>query len=585
MTIIRVYKKFKRIFSKRQMRRIFELVLLMVIGGCLETISVTMIVPFMKLVSNQEEAAQKWYIVYLYKLFDLNDYSSILAFLAILIAVSYLLKNVYVVLENYIQYRFVYGNMVDTQRRLLETIMKKPYEYFMWINTGELVQIVQDNTVNTFLLLANMLSLMTEIVVSCMIIGAVIIISPLLSVVILIVLFIVLAIINTVITPKAKKAGENYIRTGAEMNKWLLESVKGIKEIKLNDKSSFFVKHYWQFGQKYASSIRTNQTLSIIPKGIIETLAMGSLFLTLAIMIGSGEQMNSLLPTLTAIAFAAIKLIPSINKISVYNTALLYYEPMLDRLIVNIADLNSVADQRHKEDNTDVLVNSINLTNEVSFKDVFYNYPNTESDIFDNLNLKIQSGEVVGIVGASGAGKSTLIDLLAGLLSPRQGVITVDGANIHHNLKKWQSQIGYVSQSTYLIDSSIRDNVAFGIESDQIDDNMVRKALEKASLLEYVENLPDKLETKIGEQGVRISGGQRQRIGIARALYRNPKLLIFDEATSALDTETEKTIVESIANLKGQITMVIVAHRLSTLKSCDHIYRINNRNISLEKIE
>lgn len=290
-----------------------------------------------------------------------------------------------------------------------------------------------------------------------------------------------------------------------------------------------------------------------------------------------------LIPQLSAFAVAAIRVMPGTNRINTYLSEIAYAQPCLDYLYENLTanmkmDVNGsvtglTADGQGQAART-------SLQDKIVLDHITYAYPNTDKNIFTDAHMEVKKGQSVGIMGPSGAGKSTVVDILLGLLRVQAGTITCDGVDIFDNYADWLGKIGYIPQSIYLIDESIRDNIAFGIDADQIDDKRIWEVLEEAQLKDFVQELPEGLDTTIGDRGVRISGGQRQRLGIARALYHNPEILVFDEATSALDSDTEKAVMDAINSFHGRKTMVIIAHRLNTIAKCDVIYKVEGEKIT-----
>lgn len=362
---------------------------------------------------------------------------------------------------------------------------------------------------------------------------------------------------------------------------------KAIKELKIMNKEKFFQENFETYGSTYVNSLQKNQILLIVPKFFIEAISMSTMFIIVALLIYNGSSLETIVPMLTAVAMAAMRLLPSINRISNSMGAINYREPKLDKLmeyLAEIEDRNELHPADDKERSHEVRSREEKPFEEnIKLEQVSYHYPDSDVNILEAADLKIKKGQSVGIVGPSGAGKTTMIDILLGLLKPGGGRVMVDGIDIEKDITNWHEQIGYIPQTIFMLDDTIRANVAFGIEKKDILDENVWESLEEASLADFVRSLPEGLDTEIGERGVRLSGGQRQRLGIARALYYKPDVLIFDEATSALDRETEAAVMESINKLHGQKTMIIIAHRLSTIEKCDHIYKVENGKIELER--
>ncbi len=588
MAVIRIIKKFKLILSAHQKKRIIQLAFLMIIGGILETCSVSLVLPFMNAVMNPEKIMNQLYIKWICNLLNLHSSRAFLVTMAVLLAILYLLKNVFLLFEINVQYHFVYGNMFEMQKRLLSNFIRRPYEYFVKVSSGEIIRIVNTDTQYTFQMLSTLLGLFTELTVSGMIILAVFLITPFVTIAVALALLAMLLCINFVIKPFMRRAGLEYQSSAAGMNKWLLQSIQGIKELKVMTREDFFQRHYDTYGRKYVGALRKNQILSVVPKFFIEATSMGLMFLVIAALIYKGTDLETVIPVLSAVALAAIRLLPSVNRISTAMASVSYNEPILDKLIENLKVISGVEnvslsmDLNYKDFYLEK-EKKLQFTEKLEFSHISYHYPDSELNVLQDASVTISQGESVGIVGSSGAGKTTMVDIILGLLRPQDGVVAVDGVDIRQDMSSWLHQVGYIPQMIFMLDDTIRANVAFGVSEDKQSDEEVWRALREASLDDFVKGLPEGLDTQIGERGMRLSGGQRQRIGIARALYLNPSILIFDEATSALDNETESAIMESINNLHGHKTLIIIAHRLSTIKGCDHIYRVENGTINIER--
>ncbi len=588
MNLLRIINKFKSILSKHQKLRILELAVLMIIGGVLEMCSVSLILPFMDAAINPEKIMGKRSVISICNILGISSAREFLVAVAILLAAIYLAKNAYLLLEYNIQYRFVYGNMFEMQKKLLDNFIHRPYEDFLKVNSGEMVRIVSVDTPTAFHLLSQVLAFITEAVVSAMMIITVFVIAPDITIIIGITLLVLLAVINQVIKPVLHKAGTENQASAAGMNQWLLQSIEGIKEIKAMMCENFFEKNFETHGQKYVRTIRIDKVAELMPRFLIEASSMSVMFLVLAYMLSGGSDLEAMIPMISAAAMAAVRLLPSVNRISGYLSSIAYGEPMLDKLIESLNDI-----RREKKASLQADIQSgdenisgrhpMQFTQTLCFHDVTYHYPGIDSNVLEGVNMTVRKGESIGIAGESGSGKTTVIDILLGLLEPQRGSVLIDGNNIRDNLYAWLGQAGYIPQMIFMLNASIRENVAFGILREAVSDEKVWEALEEASLADFVKSLPHGLDTQIGERGMRISGGQRQRIGIARVLYRNPEVLIFDEATSALDNHTESLIMESVNRLYGKKTIIIIAHRLTTIESCDHIYRVKEGKIIKER--
>lgn len=576
--IIKTIQKFDKILTRHQKKRAIQLVLLMLVGGILEAFAVTMIYPFVDLMMNPDNMNSNRYYRLLCECFGISSYRTLLVSLAVAIALLYLIKNIYMLLEYNIQHRYVYSNMFSVQRRLLSNFINKPYEFYMSANSAEIVRIIHSDTSSCFGLLTNLLLLFTELTVSLMLIAVVFIMNPVSTVAIAIALLIMLFVVTYFLKPIMRRCGELYQKSSSGMYKWLMQSIEGIKTVKVMQKESYFETKYNEYGQQYIGALRMSNVLSVVPKYLIEAMSMSSIFFAIAFVVNLGTSFETIIPMLSTIAIAALRLLPSINRISICLSSLSYNEPMLD-IVVECLDDTDIDQKLNVHTGKDVDDNRTfnDFKSDVSIEGITYKYPNTDVNVLDGVDIRIKKGESIGIIGASGAGKTTVVDILLGLLHPQKGQIEMDGIDVSNDKSGYLRMIGYIPQNIFILDGSIRENIAFGDENPS--DDRIWKALEESALGEYVRNLPDGLDTQIGERGIRVSGGQRQRIGIARALYLNPDILVFDEATSSLDNNTENEIITSINSLMGRRTVIIIAHRLSTIEKCDHVYRVQDGKI------
>ena len=582
--LIRVCRKFQSISSGHQKLRIFELILLMIVGGLLETVSVSLILPFVNGVMDPEGLMEQRYVKWVCGMFGVTSGRTFLVILAFFLAAAYILKNVYLLLEYNVQYRFVYGNMLAMQEKVLDNILHRPYSFFRGSSSGEIVRVVNNDVFQSFDLLIVLLSLFTELVVSGMLIITIFVISPYVTLAIAAILLIMVFLIDRRLRPLLRKAGQDNQAAAAGMNKWLLQSIQGIKELKVMRKESFFQENYDRCGNVYIGAMRKDRVWEMVPRFLIEAVSMSAMFFAVGYLIWRGADVEEIVPMLSAVAMAALRLLPSINRISGAMANISYREPMLDKLIQNLADMDESGGaagirpkgRRAADGKTAEIAR---MKRELDFHEITFRYPDAEEDVLTGAGMTIRRGETVGLIGSSGAGKTTAADIILGLLAPDKGGVLVDGVDIREDMEGWLDQVGYIPQTIFMLDDSIRNNVAFGEKPEDISEEGVWHALKEASLADFVAALPHGLDTQIGELGVRLSGGQRQRIGIARALYRDPAVLVFDEATSALDNETESAIMESINALQGKKTMIIIAHRLTTIERCDHIFRVEHGRI------
>ncbi len=585
MSAFRIVKKFTQILSRHQKIRIVELAILMVIGGFVETLSVSLMLPFMSTIMEPEQSMNSGIAKLVCSWFGITSQKSYLVLLTVALAVIFIIKNIYLLWETWIQYRFVNSNLFRMQKKILEVLIHRPYEFFLGVNSGEIIRIINGDTGNAFGLLTTLLSLFTELVVASMLIVTIFVITPGVTVCIAVVLFGLLLVINRFIKPILAKASQDYQDSIAGMNQWLLQSIQGIKELKVMRKEDFFISNYEKFGLRYVKATSNQQVLLVTPRFLIEGVSMGVMFIVVSVLIYGGMEIKALIPMLTAVAMAAIRLLPCANRISAALASMSFAEPILDKMMENLADIGDGKETKLDAEITVqedyVATGSVpKLSKDIYFDTITYRYPAGDRNILHGAVMDIRCGESVGIVGPTGAGKSTAVDIVLGLLRPQAGQVLIDGVDIRDNMGQWYDQVGYIPQAIFMLDDTIRANVTFGDDKEHTSDEKVWKALEEAALADFVRSLPEGLDTRIGERGSRLSGGQKQRIGIARALYPDPQVLIFDEATSALDNDTETAIMESITNLHGKKTMIIIAHRLTTIEDCDKVYRVDNELIT-----
>lgn len=579
MTIFRIVRKFGCILTKHQKVRIMELAVLMILGGFLEMLSVTLILPFMNAVMNPERVMANHYAQLVCRIFHIQDYRTFLVFLALVMAGVYILKNIFLLFQMKVQKRFALNNMFVTQQQLFHNFLQRPYDYFLNVKSGEIIRMVGDDTRSVFMLLTSLLSLFSELVVTIVLIGTIFVIAPGVTLGIAALLMVLSIVIVLAIRPVLSRAGIRNREAQTEMNQWLLQAVQGIKDVKITQKELFFENNYKKNGYIYIKTTYQNEILSMVPRFMIEAVAMAGFFCVIAVLIAMGTELEAIIPMLSGVAVAAVRLLPSVNRISQGMAGIAFGEPAVDKLIENLNEAQRFDSLCQKNMKQADKVRISNLQNKIDFCNISYKYPAGKKNVLSGASFIINKGESVGIKGASGAGKTTAVDILLGLLFPQQGQVLVDGTDIQSDVKGWLNQIGYIPQTIFMLDADVRQNVAFGTDEEETDDKMVWKALEEAAIADDIREWPKGLDTQIGERGIRLSGGQRQRIGIARALYANPSVLFFDEATSALDTETETVIMDSVSKLHGKKTMIIIAHRLSTLEGCDHIYCVEEGRV------
>lgn len=581
----KIFQKMMVLLDARQKRQMVGIVILMLIGGVLESVGISLIAPVMEIVLQPEAVDQKPYLLFLYTFFHLHSTEQLAGLIMIALVLVFVIKNIFLYFMNVVQLRFVYTNQFATSRRMMINFMKRPYEYYLNADTSVIQRNITSDVNNMYGLILSVLQLTSEVIVFVCLVVILLSQDAQMTIFIAGLLIVVLMIIKYVIKPVMQRAGRENQDYYSGLYKWIEESVTGIKEIKIAGRENYFINGYADCGAGYVNAVQKYNLYNSTPRLLIETVAIAGMIGYMLFLMQTGVSIRQVAPSLSVLALAAARLLPSANRINTYTTSIAYFEPFFmnvsDHLQAEIHDEDMTYDEhvyRRRE-----TVEKLPLHREISLENISYKYPNTDVYILKEANLKIPVGKSVGIVGTSGAGKTTIVDVMLGLLAPAEGRILADGVEVRAHYKEWLKNIGYIPQTIFMLDSTIRKNVAFGVPDDEIEEERVWAALKEAQLDTYIRSLPDGLDTSIGERGIRLSGGQRQRIGIARALYEDPEVMVLDEATSALDGETEAAIMESINRLHGKKTLVIIAHRLTTIEKCDLVYRVGEQKAVRER--
>lgn len=564
----------KYVLNKKQRVQCMMLFLLFILTATLETLGVSVVIPFILSMLSPDTLRENKYIMQISDVFHLDNDVKLIFFTAILIILIYIIKNVIVILANYIQAKVRNTIEKDLSILMMKSYLKHPYAYFLNVNSSEIIRGVHEDTISIAEIIDAFSGLVAEIL-TCLLIGIfLVVLSPLLAVGVLAIALLTALSIILIFKKKTSICGEKSRENYLKKYQYLYQSITGIKEVIVMQRRENFIKKYSDVAASACKYNTTYKCIAKMPSRIIETVFIGSLLLLVCFSMGNTSDTTLLITQLGAMAVAAVRVLPSISNITNSTNTLIYHRPALESAYLNLKSVE-------KENIDDCVLQleekkDIKFENCLEIKDVMWQYYGNTKMILNKLNMSIHKGESVAFIGESGAGKTTLADIVLGLLHPQNGNILVDGTDIYDIPKTWSTIIGYVPQNVFMIDEPIKNNVAFGIEEENININHVWKALEQAQLKEFVESLPQKLDTVMGERGVKVSGGQRQRIAIARALYNDPDILVLDEATSALDTETENAVMEAIDALQGHKTLIIVAHRLSTIRNCDKIYEIKD---------
>ncbi|WP_249315728.1 ABC transporter ATP-binding protein [Bacillus sp. FJAT-49711] len=573
------FKKLLMLFNKREKNKLLILLFMMVISALLETLGIGLIVPLVSIITNPDIIREQPIIAQIYELFKFQSTTSFMIFSVVVLLLVFVLKNFYILLYQYTQNRLILNQQVKLSERLFNEYLTKPYSFHLQRNTSELLRNVNREIPKVLQgIMMSGFQLITEGLVVLCILSLLLVTATTATITSSILLGGGVFLFFKVFRKKMIALGKEQQIASGMMIKWINQGLGASKEIKVSGKEKFFVNAYTKQSQISANNSRYIMMLEQTPRLFIETLLVAIVLITMLIIIFQDKNTTTqIVSTMALFAMAAFRLMPSINRIMAMITTIRYSQPALsviyDDLFENKQELSNI------NPNPDITIVSNKtkkaFNDSIRLSDVSFRYPNQSECSVKDISLTIPIGSSVAFIGESGAGKTTLVDIILGLFKPEKGSVLIDGRNLYDQQTLWQQKIGYIPQSIFLSDDTIRSNVAFGSDIELIDDKEVLRALEQAQLKEFVEELPDKLETSIGERGVRLSGGQRQRIGIARALYHNPEIIFMDEATSALDNETEKEIMNSIYSLKGEKTLIIIAHRLTTIENCDIVFKIN----------
>lgn len=558
------------------------------VGAVFEVLGVGIILPLVEAFLNPQQLMQSEWLKGPIEWFHIDDTQAdrLIIILTLAVIGIFVLKNVYFIFLSWLRIKYSCKVSRELSTRMMSGYMKRGYEFFLTMNTAELTRNIGADVSGVDTIIHQMLRVLVDGLTILLIVVYVFVTDIFMALAMVVLALICLVLIYGVFRVKMREAGEHYNKFSGITGKYLLQALHGIKEILVMRKQDYFVQHYEDANvEKQKGAIR--QTVGVeSPAYIIEGVCVMGLLSAVCIRLIINQQSAvEMVPALSAFAVGAFRILPSLGRISSAMNTAIYYMPSLGHVYENMAEMKKYSDENAGRPENGSAEENIAFLDELVLENISWHYKNTEKYVIRDLNMRIAKGSSVAFVGQSGAGKTTLADIILGLLYPQQGRILIDGKDLSGFRNCSVNLMGYVPQSVYLTDDTIRNNVAFGVEAAQIDDERVWSALEQAQLKEFVSNLEQGLDTYVGDRGIRFSGGQRQRIAIARVLYENPDIIIFDEATAALDNETELAVMDSIRALQGHKTLIIIAHRLTTIKECDVIYEIKDGNATVRTYE
>ena len=557
--------------------KLFILSLMMLLAALLEVIGIGMIPVFVTIVAKPDTVLKIEWLMPVWAWLGIETDGDLLVYGAILLIGVFILKNAYLLVFNYIQARFIYLRLASIGSNLFKRYMYAPYEFHLKRNTAELLRNITNETIHlTKGVITPLLKIAKDLVLIAGIFAMLLWLEPLISLFVFVILggggFLFIGLLKK----RTQKYGKIAQNERGNMIRSVNEGLGGFKDARVLNREKWFYKRFSDNIRSFGRSQVFSEAASMANKPVIETIAISGMLLIALLLFWQGRGMESIIPVMTLFGAATLRLMPAIQEMMKAFTSLRYFSFSIDPIYDDTIELtgdpgkyNTRVKDAYKFKNKE---RKLNLKDKIRFEEITYAYPNSEIQAVKNLSFVIHKGHAIGFVGASGAGKTTLVDLILGLIKPHKGRIYADNTDINTDLSAWQRNIGYIPQFIFLADDTIKRNIAFGLPDNEIENGKLENAIKAAQLDELVKSLPEGVNTVIGERGARLSGGQRQRIGIARALYHEPRVLIMDEATSALDNVTERYVINAIERLKGERTIIMIAHRLTTVEKCDHLF-------------
>ena len=567
-------KKSWILLTNKQKKYAIFIFALMFFAMIFETLSIAMMIPLLSIFLRGELESSIFSYLFIFGKFEGKN---LIYFGLSITLFAFIAKNFFLTFNLWHQNKFLQNANFEFTNRLFKYYLKKDYIFFVQKNSAHLYRNLTAIISSYVAYISKYLILLSEIIIFTGIIVILLYVDLLGTSIILFFTVSIVLLIYTFTKKKITSLGEERNIVGGELNKHLLQGMASAKDIKILDREEDLI---YQVENNLFKITRVNIIIEFIrgvPKFAFELLLVLSFTSFVVLMLYLKREMVDIILYLAIFAVASFRIVPSASKILSSAQQIKYLEPSI-KILLQEFDFKDSSYLQNNYQKKDVSL-PLKFKKEINLVNLSFSYPTRKEFSLSEISMNIKKGDFVGIIGKTGSGKSTLVNLLIGLLKPLKGKVEVDELNINKNLVEWHKKIGYVPQSVYLTDDTIRKNIAFGLLEDNIDENLIKQAVEKACLNDFLDSLPNGLETTVGEKGIKLSGGQQQRIGIARALYRDPEILILDEATSSLDQKTERKIMESVQFLKRKKTLIIITHRTSTTENCDKIYSIDNGKI------
>ncbi|MBO8140911.1 MAG: ATP-binding cassette domain-containing protein [Firmicutes bacterium] len=579
-------RAFWNTLTRRERAKVSALAAAVVVMAVLEVVNVSAIMPFLTVVSNPETIHENALLSWFYDRLGVESENRFLVIMGLAVFLFMLLSNGWMGLTSWMEARFVWSWNHTLSVRLLRKYLYRPYTFFLTRNTADLSKnILSEVQQIASQLMVPAIQGVGRAFVAMSLIIAMFLVAPAMALMITALVGGMYGTVYQLTRRSLSRIGAD--RTAANQERFTIasEALGGIKDVKLLGQEQAFMSRFERSSARFSVHQARSQIISQVPKYAIEPIAFGSVVLIVVYMILVRGDISNVIPMLGFYAFAGYRVMPAAQQAFRAVTQIRFYGPALEMLLREMTEepeTETTSDSLKRPAPASTVSSLSRLEKALELRDVTFRYPTSDTEAVRDVSLVIPARSTIGLVGATGSGKTTLVDLLLGLLRPQSGEILVDGIPItDENVREWQKQLGYVPQDIFLTDASIAENIAFGTPREKIDMDRVREAAQIAMIDEFISReLPDGYETIVGERGIRLSGGQRQRIGIARALYRNPSVLVFDEATSALDNRTEEAVMQAIRGLLGQRTTIMVAHRLTTLRDCDAIYMLERGRVA-----